>query len=295
MSVEIRRPNINSSNPNEQMQQMRSYLYQLTDQLNWALNTISGDVSQIAVIQSSNGNEDAPMSSEDAEKTFNALKGLIIKSAEIVEAYEQTMEMNFSSKYLAETTLKDLTYAEFIEYLTQNVKISPERITQSFTDIETIKTNIEGIQAWKPDEYETFQEFVEATSNDAVADIATEKANEVVDGAIGGINDSIEAIENDIVLIKEINAWIKTGKLEDDTNTFGVEVGEIKELNGETYYNKFARFTSEKISFYDSNGIEVAYLSDSKLYVKTAQLLEDEIIGKFYINGIDGFSIFWNN
>jgi hypothetical protein len=32
-------------------------------------------------------------------------------------------------------------------------------------------------------------------------------------------------------------------------------------------FNKFARFTSEKLSFYDSNGIEVAYISDKKLYI----------------------------
>ena len=44
-------------------------------------------------------------------------------------------------------------------------------------------------------------------------------------------------------------------------------------------FNKYARFTSEKLSFYDSNNIEVAYISDKKLYVKIAHITVSFQIG----------------
>lgn len=40
MSIDIRLPNITGGSATEQLAQMKSYLQQLTQQLNWALNTI---------------------------------------------------------------------------------------------------------------------------------------------------------------------------------------------------------------------------------------------------------------
>lgn len=38
--MNIRYPNITGKTPEEQLAQMRSYLHQLVDQLNWALSTL---------------------------------------------------------------------------------------------------------------------------------------------------------------------------------------------------------------------------------------------------------------
>ena len=51
-------------------------------------------------------------------------------------------------------------------------------------------------------------------------------------------------------------------------------------MDGEETFNKYARFTSEKLSFYDSNDNEVAYISDKKLYITHV-----EIIGSFSLGG----------
>ena len=44
-------------------------------------------------------------------------------------------------------------------------------------------------------------------------------------------------------------------------------------------FNKYARFISEKLSFYDSNGTEVAYISDKKLFIKMAEITVSLKIG----------------
>ena len=85
MSIDIRFPNITATTAEGQMAQMQSYMHQLVQQLNWALNTIgdaqNGNMSNVVT----NGSE-KDISSEEAEDTFNSIKALIIKSADIVKA-----------------------------------------------------------------------------------------------------------------------------------------------------------------------------------------------------------------
>lgn len=117
MSIDIRLPNITASTPQEQIGEIRSYIYQLAEQLNWAFNTINdaqntGNTSNI-VINKGNGGKEA-LSPEVAQSTFNSLKALIIKSADIVEAFNETAIKEFNGRYFAgsdfgtylETTLR---------------------------------------------------------------------------------------------------------------------------------------------------------------------------------------------
>jgi hypothetical protein len=86
MGTELRYPNINGRTDREQLTQLKGYLYQLVDQLQFALNnasTPSTTVVQVASRPASSAGSSAP----DAESTFNSIKSLIIKSADIVNAY----------------------------------------------------------------------------------------------------------------------------------------------------------------------------------------------------------------
>ena len=86
MGIDIRLPQIQGSDK-EQLSQIRSYLFQLATQLQWALS--NGDTSSSTVVketpkslyQSSEGNQ------KGAQATFDSIKALIIKSADIVDAY----------------------------------------------------------------------------------------------------------------------------------------------------------------------------------------------------------------
>ena len=78
MGYEIRLPNITGSNTQEQLAQVKSYLYQTVEQLNYALDGIKND-SEIAVkkIISESGGSKSP---EQVQQSFNDIKALIIKS-----------------------------------------------------------------------------------------------------------------------------------------------------------------------------------------------------------------------
>lgn len=72
----------------------------------------------------------------------------------------------------------------------------------------------------------------------------------------------------------EVNACIRTGLLyESDAGpVYGVEIGQQERENGILRFRKFARLTADKLSFYDSNDIEVAYVSDRRLHVTAANV-----------------------
>lgn len=91
----------------------------------------------------------------------------------------------------------------------------------------------------------------------------------------GGIDDLEFILSGLKQIVIGVTAYIKSGLLyytDAGIPVYGIEIGQEVETGGEKVFNKFSRFTSEKLSFYDPNGIEVAYISDKKLYIKQAEI-----------------------
>lgn len=73
--------------------------------------------------------------------------------------------------------------------------------------------------------------------------------------------------------VTEVNAVIRTGLLEqtqDGFGIYGVEIGQQEWENGVIRFRKYTRLTADRLSFYDSNDEEVAYISDRKLCITDA-------------------------
>jgi hypothetical protein len=81
----------------------------------------------------------------------------------------------------------------------------------------------------------------------------------------------------------DVSANIRSGLLDTDDNgvpVYGVEVGQRTEIDGVEVFDKFARFVSDRLSFFDQNDNEVAYISDRKLYINHV-----EVTGTFSMGG----------
>lgn len=81
---------------------------------------------------------------------------------------------------------------------------------------------------------------------------------------------SLAGVENALL---EVNAYIRTGLIyyqEDETPVYGVEIGQQEYEDGAIRFRKYARLTSDKLSFYDANDEEVAYISDYQLHITDA-------------------------
>jgi hypothetical protein len=213
VSYNFRLPNITAPTPEGKLVQMQSFLYQTVEQLNWAMNSIeAGSGTGYAVQQTTvagGGSEEK----KDAVTSFNEIKSLIIKSADIVNAYYEKINARIAGEYVAQSD-----FGTFRELTEQHLEASSTAIEQVYTDLQQIVTDIENV-------------------------------------------------EHTLI---EVNAHIKSGLLyygEDGAPVYGLEIGQRNEIDGEEVFHKYARFTSSKLSFYDSNGIEVAYISDKRLYI----------------------------
>lgn len=136
MSIDIRYPNITAKDEAGQLTQVRSYLHQLVEQLNWAINSI--EVGGAVVVDAKGRPVEAEAEKEDPVSTFNSIKALIIKSADIVKAYEETIISNFNGKYFA-----DSDFGTYIEETNRKVEENSKGVTEVYTNVQKISTDLD--------------------------------------------------------------------------------------------------------------------------------------------------------
>lgn len=141
--IDIRLPDISGRTEAEQLAQIRSYLYQFAGQLNWALNTLEKGTSGNDSLVVQKGGSPATIEN-DAVSNFSEIKSLIIKSADIVEAYyDQIDEMlKLSGHYVAQSD-----YAKFTEDTSSFITATSESTTQYFKKTETIESKVKEIES----------------------------------------------------------------------------------------------------------------------------------------------------
>ena len=72
---------------------------------------------------------------------------------------------------------------------------------------------------------------------------------------------------------------------------YGIEVGET---NHDGAFLKYARFISDRLSFFDLNGDEVAYIGAGCLYVNGKTVFLGEIqLGGYKTDTTDGLAFTW--
>ena len=225
----IRYPNITGKTDTQKLEQMKSYLHQLTDELNFQLNqTGTGTGNGNGGYYPSTSNPDvAPLKKTDPISTFNDIKALIIKSADIINAYYDEINARLEGVYVAESD-----FGIYAEQTSAEIEANSKGIAQNYENLQQLVTNIENSES----------------------------------------------------TLIDVNAHIKAGLLyydETGAPVYGLEIGQRTELDGVEIFNKFARFTSEKLSFYDQNDNEVAYISDRKLYITHIEVIVSFTQGGF--------------
>ena len=136
--MNLRYPNITGKTPEEQVNQIRSFLYNLVEELNLqesndhAVTNQQNSVYATAPVSLSGDKEDSPAA------TFNKVKALIIKSADIINAYEAEIQKTFDGKYLAQSE-----FGVYERITQQSVTYNSRRINSAFTEIQRIQGEFE--------------------------------------------------------------------------------------------------------------------------------------------------------
>lgn len=231
MSINIRYPEITSPSDAEKLKQMQSFMYQLVDQLNWALNSVVDSQTEAPYEARGMAAQSPQPETTSPLGTFNSIKGLIIKSAEIVTAYYEKIDglLALSGHYVAQSD-----FGTFKEETNDTISGTDKQLRQDLVSKQSI---------------------------------FDEKGN----------------IRAELL----VNGHIYSGIIEyakDGEAIVGIEIGQTTMANGSEKFNRFARFTAEKLAFYSSVSPDepVAYISGKKLYIT-----EVEIEGSFIEGGYE--------
>lgn len=236
MGYDLRYPMITATSEKDQLVQIKSYLHQLVEQLQWALNNIN-TVQSNYTAPTTKSETSKKEEETDTQATFDAIKPLIIKSADIVTAYYEEISKRFEGNYVAQSD-----FGTYSEQTAQDILTNSTEIEQFYTNLQEIITDIENIN----------------------------------------------------FTLLEVNAHIKSGLLYNDDDgipVYGLEIGQINTIDGEEVFSKYARFTADRLSFYDQNDYEVAYISDSKLYIRHAEITGTLKAGAFLLDTTKGFKL----
>lgn len=216
MSIDIRLPNINGRTDSEQLAQIRSYLYQFASQLQWALGAVETSNGSNASTPTTTPSASAK---NDSTSNFNEIKGLIIKSADIVNAYYEQIDklLKLSGDYTAQSE-----FGTFKEETNNTLSAYNDRIEQNVSSIQSIYDENGNI-----------------------------RAELLVNGHI----------------FSGIIEYAKDGEA-----IVGIEIGQTTKVDGVDTFNKFARFTAERLEFYDAmvQNEPVAYISNYMLVITNA-------------------------
>lgn len=241
MGLDIRLPQITGLTEKEQLTQVKSYLYQLATQLQWGLKNIDTSSNTNTMVNQTARSQLAGTAGQTAgaEDTFNSIKSLIIKSADIVNAYYDEINKKLEGIYVAESA-----FGTYKEQTAQDITANSTKIEQNYSNVQEVMTNLDSLNA----------SIIDVTAN------------------------------------------IKSGLLyynDDGVPVYGLEVGQKNVVNGVEVFNKFARFTAGRLSFYDQNDTEVAYISDYKLYITHAEVTGTFRLGGYLIETNNGLTLKW--
>lgn len=258
MSFDIKLPNISGKTEAEQLSQLRSYLYEMAGQLNWALNTLeSGQNGNNSIViqrsgggssSSSSGGSSSSSGGSDAVSNFSEIKALIIKSADIVEAYYEEIEkmIDLSGRYVAQADFGEEGVAKYIKDTKMSIDATSDSLTQNYYQKETI---------------------------------------DGIDGRVKGIEKSV----------REQEGYIRTGNVGSywDENALGMEIGEFDTEDGKTE-KRYARMTSYGLELFGSSkDVPVAYIRQDKLYITNAEITGTLKLGGYRIDTSNGLAFKW--
>ena len=141
MSVLFSPPTISGNSTEEQLKSMQSWLYQFSEQLQYTLNNLDtsnfseGGLKEIVNADGGTQNSDA------ASEGLDALKSLIIKTANTVKSNYEEITETLESDYMA---ISD--FGEYSENSKLNLIKNALGITQNYSRIEEVSKQLDTVE-----------------------------------------------------------------------------------------------------------------------------------------------------
>ena len=122
----------------EQLRQIQSYLFRLSQELELALGTVD---KQLLTLRDTAAQTErtvqAVSESQNPKAQFSSLKALIIKSADIVNAYSEEISRKLSGEYVAQSD-----YGTFRQETRQEIRENSQEISRAFSNMQVIEDTL---------------------------------------------------------------------------------------------------------------------------------------------------------
>lgn len=137
MSIDLRLPNISGATDSEKISQIAKYLFQLTEQLNYSLNTIEDGMTRTDAERNASVLNGASVSeTERLSETYATVKSMIIKSADFISAIETEIGTNLSGDFVASSV-----FGTYKETTNANITANSHNITQLFDYTSNLRSD----------------------------------------------------------------------------------------------------------------------------------------------------------
>lgn len=168
------------------------------------------------------------------------------------------------------------------------LKVTAEDLTGTVSSLElsteSFKTYVKDTFV-SEDELNTYKNEVSTEFKQTAEDFTMEFKN--VRSSVDEVSNDLKQVASDVESLDkslvEVQAHIRSGVLDydGDTPVYGMEVGQRTEVDGVETFNKYARFTSDRLSFFNSSDQEVAYIGDRKMYITDVEIIGSSKLGGF--------------
>ena len=183
------------------------------------------------------------------------------------------MKMNVSASGVTISSTGDKSYESTAAVASEkftNLTGKVLEISKSVDGLIIKNQDLEGNVAGLELELGSYKTYVEKTYvTDAGFEAKYKSVSEQTDKAT---TDRFEALED---YNKTTEAYIKRGLLEereDGPPVYGIQIGQESTTDGVTTFNRYARFTPDKLSFYDPSGDEVAAIGHKMMFVTNVEI-----------------------
>lgn len=257
MGIKVETPPALRGQPENQIREISSYLFRLSELLNVALNNLTennfSSAVEISGSKASQGGREPQGQTLDAVASYNELRGLIGNTAQIVNVEIEKLRKELEQQYVAVSA----DWGTFQENISSTIEATAESVVQSYnydSEIQTLHEEAAGFSAYK---------------------ISTE----------GYIRQGfIDYDENNVPIV---GIAIGQGLTSTSVTVGGIEYQKIDSTASCAFY------TATKVSF-RINGQEVAYVSNRKLYIGDVEITGSVVLGgKWAISTTNGLTIKW--
>ena len=156
-----------------------------------------------------------------------------------------------------------------------NAAVASEKYSNLTGKILAIKKDVDGLLIENKDLEDrvgTLEVTTESFKTAFVSEDTFGKYKSEAEQTAKGFTQRIEIVEGSI---RDTKAHINSGVLyhnEDNVPVIGIEIGQTTKGEDGDVFNKYAQFTSEKLSFFDSGGDEVASVGDRKMSIANVEI-----------------------